>query len=115
MSIQIDPCLFDYVVNEFWLTLNQLKLNLNLSPQTPIEVLIRMFKQFREIQATFSLKNSDYSQLNELLIEITAIRNILQLYNTSLHEVLLQIKPEHLSMLGHNSLLEKMMLYSWSK
>ncbi|MHA2074458.1 MAG: hypothetical protein ACW97X_07550 [Candidatus Hodarchaeales archaeon] len=116
--LKSDDGLFDHAVNEVWCTLKQMKLTLGLDPQIPIDELARIFKQFIEIQMVFNLKTYDYSQLNELLIEITVVRDMLNLPDTTpLSEVLFQIKPEQLSSLGigNDSLLEKMMLFSWFK
>jgi hypothetical protein len=116
--LKSDDGLFDHAVNEVWCTLKQMKLTLGLDPQIPIDELVRIFKQFVEIRMVFNLKPNDYSQLNELLIEITVVKDMLNLPDTTtLPEVLSQIKPEQLSSLGigNDSLLEKMMLFSWFK
>ncbi|MFW9902734.1 MAG: hypothetical protein ACFFFH_00260 [Candidatus Thorarchaeota archaeon] len=116
--LKLDDRLFDYAVNELWHSLKQMKSDLILPTQTPIEDLVHIFKRFEEIRMVFSLKDPDYSQLNELLVEITAIKAILKLPDsTPLPEVLSQIKPEQLPTLGlgNDSLLQKMMLYSWLK
>jgi len=116
--LKLDDRLFDYAVNELWHSLKQMKSDLILAPQTPIEDLVHIFKRFEEIRMVFSLKDPDYSQLNELLVEITAVKAMLNLPDsTPLPEVLSQIKPEQLPTLGlgNDSLLQKMMLYSWLK
>ncbi|MHA2248190.1 MAG: hypothetical protein ACXADY_24790 [Candidatus Hodarchaeales archaeon] len=116
--LKSDDGLFDHAVNEVWCTLKQMKLSLGLDPQIPIDELVRIFKQFVEIRMIFNLKAYDYSQLNELLIEITVVKDMLNLPDTAtLPDVLSQIKPEQLSSLGigNDSLLEKMMLFSWFK
>lgn len=116
--LKLDDRLFDYAVNELWCSLKQMKSDLILPPQTPIEDLVHIFKRFEEIRMVFSLKDPDYCQLNELLVEITAVKAMLNLPDsTPLPEVLSQIKPEQLPTLGlrNDSLLQKMMLYSWLK
>ncbi len=116
--LKLDDRLFDHAVNEVWCTLKQMKVELGLSPQIPIDELIRIFKKFEEIRIVFNLPTRDYGQLNELLVEITAVRNMLNIPDTTpLTDVLFQIKPELLPLLGigNDSLLEKMMLYSWLK
>ncbi len=116
--LKSDDGLFDHAVNAVWCTLKQMKLALGLDYQTPIDDLVRIFKQFNTIRILFNLKSNDYSQLNQLLIEITVVKDMLNLPDTTpLPEILSQIKPEQLSSLGigNDSLLEKMMLYSWLK
>ncbi|MHA2224125.1 MAG: hypothetical protein ACXAC8_02900 [Candidatus Hodarchaeales archaeon] len=116
--LKLDDRLLDHAVNEVWYTLKQMKISLGLDPQIPIDELVRIFKQFEEIRMVFNLKTHDYRQLNELLIEITVVKDMLNFSNiTPLPEILSQIKPEQLSSLGigKDSLLEKMMLYSWLK
>ncbi len=116
--LKSDDGLFDHAVNEVWCTLKQMKLILGINPQIPIDDLVRIFKQFEDIRIVFNLKSNDYSQLNQLLIEITVVKDMLNIPNTTkLTEVLSQIRHEQLSSLGigNDSLLEKMMLYSWFK
>ena len=116
--LKSDDGLFDHAVNAVWCTLKQMKLILGLNHQIPIDDLVRIFKQFEDIRIVFNLKSNDYSQLNQLLIEITVVKDMLNIPNTTkLTEVLSQIKPEQLSSLGigNDSLLEKMLLYSWFK
>lgn len=116
--LKLDDILFDHAVNKLWCSLKQMKSDLGLAPQIPIDDLVYIFKRFEEIRMVFSLKDPDYSQLNVLLVEITAVKGMLNLPDTTpLPEVLSQIKPEQLSTLGlgSDSLLEKMMLYSWLK
>ena len=116
--LKLDDRLFDHAVNNLWCSLKQMKSDLGLAPQTPIDDLIYIFKRFEEIRMVFNLKDPDYNQLNVLLVEITAVRGMLNLSeSTPLPEVLSLIKPEQLPTLGlgSDSLLEKMMLYSWLK
>ncbi len=116
--LKLDDFLFDHAVNKLWCSLKQMKSDLGLAPQIPIDDLVHIFKRFEEIRMVFSLKDPDYSQLNVLLVEITAVKGMLNLPDTTpLPEVLSQIKPEELPTLGlgSDSLLEKMMLYSWLK
>ncbi|MFX1506718.1 MAG: hypothetical protein ACFFDC_11500 [Promethearchaeota archaeon] len=116
--LKLDDRLFDYAVNEIWRSLKQMKSDLILPSQTPIEDLVHIFKRFEEIRMVFSIKDPDYNQLNELLVEITAVKAILNLPDsTPLPEVLSHIKPEQLPILGlgNDSLLQKMMLFSWLK
>lgn len=116
--LKSDDRLFDHAVNVVWCTLKQMKLVLGINYQIPIDDLVRIFKQFEDIRIVFNLKSNDYSQLNQLLIEITVVKDMLNIPNTTkLTEVLSQIKPEQLSSLGigNDSLLEKMLLYSWFK
>lgn len=116
--LKLDDRLFDHAVNQLWCSLKQMKSDLGLAPQTPIDDLVYIFKRFEEIRMVFNIKDPDYDQLNVLLVEITAVRGMLNLPDsTPLPEVLSQIKPELLPTLGlgSDSLLEKMMLYSWLK
>ncbi|MFX1284857.1 MAG: hypothetical protein ACFFB5_14445 [Promethearchaeota archaeon] len=116
--LKLDDRLFDHAVDEVWCSLKQMKVELGLSHQTPIDDLIRIFKQLEEIRIAFNLSTRDYGQLNELLVEITAVRDMLNIPDTTpLTDILFQIKPELLPLLGigNDSLLEKMMLYSWLK
>jgi hypothetical protein len=116
--LKLDNRLFDHAVNQLWCSLKQMKSDLGLPPQTPIDDLIYIFKRFEEIKMVFNLKDPDYNQLNVLLVEITAVKDMLNLPETApLPEVLAQIKPEQLPVLGlgSDSLLEKMLIYSWLK
>ncbi|MHA2244233.1 MAG: hypothetical protein ACXADY_04650 [Candidatus Hodarchaeales archaeon] len=116
--LKLDDRLFDHAVSEVWHTLQLMKLELGLQNQIPIDELVRIFNTFQEIRMVFNLKANDYIELNELLVEITAVKGMLNLPDAiPLPEILSQIKPEQLSSLGigKDSLLEKMMLYSWFK
>ncbi|UCE12656.1 MAG: hypothetical protein JSV04_10735, partial [Candidatus Heimdallarchaeota archaeon] len=86
--------------------------DLNLPPQTPIRELIKLFNTFQEIRKAFDLHTNNFSQLNELYIEIVTIREMLDLpKNLSINEVLSQIPPELVPFLGvgRNSLLERLL------
>jgi hypothetical protein len=98
--------------------LRHLQKELGISPQTPIHEFVSLYHKLEDIRAVFDLQTSNFTQLNELLIEITTVREMADLpENIPLPDLLFSIRGKTLSSfgLGNNSLLEKLLRYYLEK
>lgn len=98
--------------------LQHLKLELNLPRHVDIKSLIGLYQTLEDIREIFDLKTSNYSQLNELYIELVTVRNMLDLprdlsMKAVVNYIITFVDFQTLASLGigHNSLLEKMLFF----
>ncbi len=94
--------------------LKHMQNELDLSPQTPIRELVSLYNKLEEIRAVFDLHTNNFTHLNELLIEITTVREMADIpENKPLPDLLFSLRGKHLSSFGlrDNSLLEKLLRY----
>lgn len=94
--------------------LKHMQIELGLSSQTPISDLVSLYHKLEDIRAVFNLHANNFAQLNELLIEITTVREMADFpENIPLPDLLFSLRGKSLSSfgLGTNSLLEKLLIY----
>lgn len=104
----------EHVLTAAWRFIKHMQSELNLPPQTPMRELIRLFNAFQEIRKAFDLHTNNFSQLNELYVEIITVREMLDLpKDLSVTEILSRITPELVPSLGvgRNSLLERLLQF----
>ncbi|MFX0185846.1 MAG: hypothetical protein ACFE95_22410 [Candidatus Hodarchaeota archaeon] len=95
-----------------WRVIRHMSSVLELPLDTPIKDLVELYKKLKEIQQVFNLQNPNFIQLNVLYVELTTVREMLNLPETiSIAEVVDRVKHEVLPTLGigDNSLLEKVL------
>jgi len=113
--LRLDHFLFDYMLNKTWYILKSMQSELGLAEQTSIDDLIWIFRRLEEIRMVFDLGDTDYKQLNDLLIEIMMIRRMWNFpEDVSITEILGQVNVEMFHHLGlrTDSLLAKLILFS---
>jgi hypothetical protein len=95
-----------------WRVIRHMSSVLELPLDTPIKDLVGLYKKLKDIQQVFTLQNPNFIQLNVLYVELTTVREMLNLPETSsIAEVVDRAKQEVLPTLGigDNSLLEKVL------
>lgn len=95
-----------------WRIIRHMSSVLELPLNTPIKDLVGLYKKLKEIQKVFTLQNPNFLQLNVLYVEITTVREMLNLSETtSIAEVVDRVKQEVLPTLGigEHSLLERVL------
>jgi hypothetical protein len=93
-----------------WRALKQLQVENGGSPDAAFTKVRHLFRQLGEIREVFELENADYWLLNELYIEITMVKSMLNVPpDLSLREFLGNLNPTRLPQLGvgKNSMLER--------
>ena len=94
--------------------LKHMQVELNISQKTPLSELVSLYNKLTEIRAVFDLETNNFSQLNELFIEITTVREMVGIpRDRPLPELLVSLRSKTLSSfgIGENSLLEKLLRY----
>lgn len=102
----------EYELVSTWKIIRHMSTVLELPLQTPIKDLINLFKELKEIQYALNLQNPNFIQLNVLYVELTTIREMLNLPKTlPIADVVARAKQEVLPSLGigDNSLLERVL------
>lgn len=95
-----------------WHCIKHMQSALNLSPQTPIEDLVNLFKNLEEIRKTFNFQIGDFIQLNEIFWEFNTIKKRLNLpEDYSITEVMSRINFQVIPYLGldETSLLKRLL------
>jgi hypothetical protein len=104
----------EYDLISTWLVIIHMSSVLELPLDTPIRDLVELYKKLNEILQVFSLQNPNFIQLNLLYVELTIVRDMLNLPNTSsIAEVVDRVKQEELPTLGigENSFLERVLRF----
>ncbi|MFX0085736.1 MAG: hypothetical protein ACFFAU_08680 [Candidatus Hodarchaeota archaeon] len=94
--------------------LKHMQNELDLSTQTPIRELVSLYHKLEDIRAVFDLHTNNFTQLNELLIEITTVREMADIpEDKPLTDLLFLLRGKSLASFGlrENSLLEKLLRY----
>lgn len=98
--------------------LKHMQNELNISPQTPLKDIVSLYNKLTEIRAVFDLETNNFSQLNELFIEITTVKEMADIpKDRPLPELLVSLRSKTLSSfgIGENSLLERLLIYYINK
>ncbi len=101
-----------------WRCIKHMQSELELPSQTPVEELVKLYKNLEEIRKVFNYHINSFSQLNELLHEIKLVGDKLNLPNNcSITDILSQINSDLIPSLGlnENSLLKQLLLLYLSK
>ena len=94
--------------------LKHMQTELNLPPEISIKQLVSLYNKLTEIRAVFDLETNNFTQLNELFVEITTVREMADIpEDKPLPDLLFSLRTKNLSDfgLGKNSLLEKLLRY----
>jgi len=98
--------------------LKHMQNQLDISSLTPIHELVSLYNKLKEIRAIFDLETNNFKQLNELLIEITTVREMANFAEDKpLADLLFALRGKSISSygIGENSLLEKLLRYYLEK
>lgn len=97
-----------------WRSLKDRQTELGLPSDVPILQVHKLFHQLEEIREVFELDNADYWLLNELYIEITTIKGMLNITkDLPLQSFLKRLNPTQLPHLGigKDSMLERFLYF----
>ncbi|MHA2244751.1 MAG: helix-turn-helix domain-containing protein [Candidatus Hodarchaeales archaeon] len=103
-------------IHNIWRILRKMQEELELPSLSPIRQHYYFYQKLEEIRKTLNLSFLDFSQLNQLYNEITALRELLGLPETTpIHKIITMIQKESLEKLAsldlsYNSLLLKILL-----
>lgn len=98
--------------------LKHMQNQLDISSLTPIHEIVSLYNKLKEIRAIFDLETNNFKQLNELLIEITTVREMANFAEDKpLADLLFALRGKNISSygIGDNSLLEKLLRYYLEK
>ena len=98
--------------------LKHMQNQLDISSLTPNHELVSLYNKLKEIRAIFDLETNNFKQLNELLIEITTVREMANFAEDKpLADLLFALRGKNISSygIGKNSLLEKLLRYYLEK
>ena len=112
-EICAEKALSEHELIALWKILKHMQADLELPENTSILDLLSLFQEFEEIRKTFGLETNNFNQLNEILIDLTTARDMLEIStDKSVSEVISSLVPLDITTLGlvENSLLEKLLL-----
>ena len=98
--------------------LKHMQNQLEISSLTPNHELVSLYNKLKEIRAIFDLETNNFKQLNDLLIEITTVREMANFAEDKpLADLLFALRGKNISSygIGKNSLLEKLLKYYLEK
>ncbi|MFX1285644.1 MAG: hypothetical protein ACFFB5_18535 [Promethearchaeota archaeon] len=103
----------EHVLIAKWRCIKHMQSDLELPSQTPIDKLVKLYNNLEEIRKAFNYQINDFSQLNELFHDVTAVRDRLNFpkdYSTT--DVLSRLNSDLIPFLGlkENSLLKQLLL-----
>lgn len=104
----------NHVLNNKWKIIKHMQSDLGLDPDLPTKDLTDLFLRLEEIKTVFKLKSVTFLQLERILVELETVKDMLNIpKNTSLEDVIAEISPFDIPMLGvgYNSNLERILKY----
>lgn len=104
----------NHVLSTKWKVIKHMQADLGLDPDLSTKDLTDLFLRLEEIKNVFKLKSVTFMQLERILVELETVKDMLNIpRNTPLEEVITEISPYDIPMLGvgYNSNLERILKY----
>jgi hypothetical protein len=104
----------NHVLSTKWKVIKHMQADLGLDPDLSTKDLTDLFLSLEEIKNVFKLKSVTFMQLERILVELETVKDMLNIpRNTPLEEVIAEISPYDIPMLGvgYNSNLERILKY----
>jgi hypothetical protein len=104
-------------ITETWLSLQQMQKDLEIPSLFPIRQHYYFYQKLQEIKIALDLPFTDFIQLNQLYIEISTLRKILGVYDTTPVSEIIPLIQKHYGdkksslNIGSDSLLYKILLF----